>query len=159
VRDVLPGAADHDDEFRLVIDLLGDLRDLDRVAVGDEGVGELAEHDGFGGDGLAALDGVVAVVEADAEDLAGGGDGRGELDRLRFVGDGRGGGGGLGGGLADGRGGGEEVFDGRGESGVGGVEVDVTVVVVGGGPRPGGGEDGGEAHVRLRRRVVLRGIE
>ena len=65
----LPCLADHDDEFRLVIDLLRDLRQLDRLAVGDERVRELAEHDRLSGDGLAAFDGVVAVVQADAEDL------------------------------------------------------------------------------------------
>src|SRR5699024_840446 len=41
-----------------------------------QGVGGLGEQDRFLGHGLAGLGGVVAVVQADAQDLVGAGDGR-----------------------------------------------------------------------------------
>src|SRR5205085_10313792 len=114
---------DHDDEFRLVIDLLGDPRELDRVAVADQGVGELGEEDGLGGDGLAALDRVVAVVQPDAEDL------RRPVDRRQELGVGGvlDGGGGLGGGPGGPPRGGAGLEEGPqagGHGGGGGGEVD-----------------------------------
>src|SRR5262249_7738704 len=83
-----------DDEFGLVIDLGADGGQDDGLTGADEGGGVLAEQDGFARDGGSALGGVVAVVEADAHDLARVGDGRGEGDS---VGRGAGGGGGGGG--------------------------------------------------------------
>ena len=68
-RHILAITPDHNREFRLVIDLLADLRQNDRVAVRDQRVAKLAEHDGLGRNGLAAFDGVVAIVQPDAEDL------------------------------------------------------------------------------------------
>ena len=50
---------------------------MDFVVGPDKGVGRLVEHDRFGRDGLSGSRGVVAVVEADAENLMRPGDRRG----------------------------------------------------------------------------------
>ena len=109
-------------------------------------LGNLANRTGSVGDRLAALDGVVAVVQADAEDLAGVGDRRQELDGVGRVLHRAVGRGGVGGGLADGRGGGEQEADGGRQPRVGGVQVDEGVADLGGGAGAVGGEDGGEPH-------------
>ena len=78
-------AADDDDQLGLVIDLLADPGQDDRVAVADQGGRILAEEDRLGRDRHAALGGVVAVVQADADDLARVGDRRQEPGLGRVV--------------------------------------------------------------------------
>ncbi len=95
VGDVFGGFADDDDEFGFVVDLLGDFGQLDRIAVRDERVGVFREDDGFGGNGFPAFDGVIAIVQPDADDLAGFGNRRQDFDGVcgEFDGIGVGGGG------------------------------------------------------------------
>src|SRR5439155_1588855 len=71
-RALAGGPADDDAELGLVVDLLGDLRDPDRVTVRDQGVRPLGEEERPLGQVDALLLRVVAVVEADADDLLGG---------------------------------------------------------------------------------------
>ena len=59
---------------------MGALRPDDRLAVADDGVGELREEERPGRDRPAALGGVVPVVEPDADDLARDRERRDELD-------------------------------------------------------------------------------
>jgi hypothetical protein len=63
-------AADDDAELGLPVHLGRRRRDLDGGAVAHHGVGELGEEDRLGRHRLAGLLRVVAVVEADADDLA-----------------------------------------------------------------------------------------
>src|SRR5439155_18753906 len=60
---------DHDPELRLVVDLLGDRWESDRLAGPDDGVVELGEQQRARRQVLARLPGVLLVVEADADDL------------------------------------------------------------------------------------------
>ena len=64
-----PPRADHEGDLGLVVDLLARGGKGDRRPVGNEGVGELGEERGNGGRLAARLGRVVAVVEADADDL------------------------------------------------------------------------------------------
>ncbi|EGJ74509.1 putative 2-keto-4-pentenoate hydratase/2-oxohepta-3-ene-1,7-dioic acid hydratase [Streptomyces sp. Tu6071] len=64
-------AADHDGEFRLVRQLLGEGGVRDRVAGAAHGGGGLEEGDRVLGDLVAHLLGVLRVVAADGHDLAG----------------------------------------------------------------------------------------
>ena len=107
VRDVLARFPDDDHQLGLVVHLLGDLRQLDRFTLGDERIGVLREQDRLGRDRLATFDGVVAIVQADANDFGRPGHGRQELDRNAGIRHGLRARGGLGGGLFYGRGGGE----------------------------------------------------
>ncbi len=62
-------AADDDREFRFVVDFLGVIGEYDIVVGAGDGGWELREDDGGLGDGHAAFDGVIALVESDADDL------------------------------------------------------------------------------------------
>src|SRR5205823_14480284 len=59
----------HDAELRLVIDVLRDRRDADRLAVADQRVGPFGEEQRALRQRRALLFRVVAVVQADADDL------------------------------------------------------------------------------------------
>ena len=66
---VFAAATDRDHHFRLIIDFLTDGRQLDRIAVRDDARREFAEQDRLVGNGRVALDRVIAIVEAEADDL------------------------------------------------------------------------------------------
>ena len=89
VGDVLPAAADHDAQLRLVIEVAHAGRSHDVVVRADDGVVQLGEQDGAGGRLVAELARVLTVVASDADDLAGSGDrGRqcGEVVRVHVPG-------------------------------------------------------------------------
>ena len=75
-RNVAPVAADHDGELDFIVELLGDLRiQADVVLVADDRGGRLAEELHELGEarlaaaGAGALDDMLLVVAADAEDV------------------------------------------------------------------------------------------
>jgi hypothetical protein len=71
--DVVTGLPDHDGQFALVVDLVAPQlpRQHDRIARVLHGARVLEEQHGMGWRGGVALGGVLLVVEADAEDVAG----------------------------------------------------------------------------------------
>ena len=79
-RDAPRRRPDDDPELDLEVERVGPLRPDDRVAVGDDGIGELREQERARGERPATLAGVLAVVEPDADDLARDGDRRDRLD-------------------------------------------------------------------------------
>ena len=78
--DVAPALADDGDEFAFVIELVGDLRPHDGRALADEGGGEAGEQGGIVGLLETRLRRMVAIVEADADDLRRRREGRQDLD-------------------------------------------------------------------------------
>src|SRR5579875_2541914 len=56
-------------QFRLIINFPADGRQADGLAGTDDGCSKLAEEDRLSGDRRTAFGGVIAVVEADANDL------------------------------------------------------------------------------------------
>ena len=72
----LPASADHHHQLGLVVDLVAHRGQDDRTAVADQGGRILAEEDRLGRRRHAALGGVVAIVQSDADDLARVGHGR-----------------------------------------------------------------------------------
>ena len=67
-------AANDDSELDLPVGFFGVARDDEVVVGADDRGGRLEEHDRFGGRGHAGFGGVVAVVKADADNLARAGD-------------------------------------------------------------------------------------
>src|SRR5262249_37998120 len=145
-RQVAAGLADHQDQFRFVIDLLANGRQHNGLIGTNQGGRILAEQDGFFRNGRAAFGGVVAVVEADADDLLRVGHRRQQLG----VGGGDANGGGSGGrlfrGLQRGGTGFEQGADAGGQGGVGRVQIDVVKAVKDSGTRAGGSLNGSESH-------------
>ena len=70
LRHVAALLADHDGELGLPVELVGVARPRHLAVVRHQRVVEAAEHDRIGRDRAAGLLGVLAVVEADAQDLA-----------------------------------------------------------------------------------------
>src|SRR5262249_14796474 len=69
-RDVAAGAADHQRDLALVVELLRHLRPHQRLAVRDQRVGRAIEHAGILRHvGIVEIEIAVGVVDADAEDL------------------------------------------------------------------------------------------
>ena len=68
-----------DNEFCFEVDFVADRRDDDRCVWTGEGIDGLVKDDGFIGDWRVGFDGVVAVVQADAENFAWSIDGGGEV--------------------------------------------------------------------------------
>jgi hypothetical protein len=68
-RDARRSASDHDGQLGLVVGRRRLGRDDDRLAGADHAVGELREQDRDLGDREVRLLGVIAVVQADADDL------------------------------------------------------------------------------------------
>ena len=74
--DVAAGRADDDAELDLPVGLFRPARDLDIVVRTLDRAGPFAEHDRLGGERHVALGGVVRIVQADADELAGARDAR-----------------------------------------------------------------------------------
>src|SRR6056297_2945824 len=72
-RDVFRAGADHDGELHLPVGLLRPARHDDRVVRAADGAGRLHEDDRLGRHLHAGLGGMVGIVEADADELAGAG--------------------------------------------------------------------------------------
>ena len=68
-RDFAAGFADHNDQLGFVVDPGADRRNDNFFTVTYQSLRKLAEEHRFLGDGHFAFDGVVAVVEANANDL------------------------------------------------------------------------------------------
>lgn len=142
--------ADDGDELGLVINLLAFRGELNGGAVADEGGGELGEEDGFLGDGHAGLGGVVLVVESEADDFLGVWDRWEEDSGFSGVGD-------VGLGSSCGPGGageclraeGEDLAEGCGEAGIGGVEIDIAVGRASAGAGSVRGIQGSETHDQI----------
>ena len=82
-RDVAAGRADHDAELHLPVAVARIPRQHDGIVRPGEAGQRLHEHDGLGRDGEVRFDRVVAIVEADRDDLADPGDGHAEARTAR----------------------------------------------------------------------------
>ncbi|MNG21769.1 hypothetical protein D3C84_1061720 [compost metagenome] len=69
--DVAAAATDDHRQFAFIVQLLGNDRANDRLAVADEGRGEAREKGGVGGLFVRAFLGVIGIVEPYADDLPG----------------------------------------------------------------------------------------
>jgi hypothetical protein len=70
-RNVAACLADHDGEFVLIVKVVADLRLHQRLLMSDLAASKARKQRRLFGDGPADLGNVIAVVESDADDLAG----------------------------------------------------------------------------------------